>query len=131
MDAIGIILALVTSVFIALRLIRWLGWPTSTQALARWGVALIAPVLLLPLVPVAIQEIAATVPDLPAVSVLALIVLVSLIPLTIVGYFAFERDTANRLKQIHNRLAPRRRGLPPSPGHLDGTHRGRPGNRRP
>jgi len=130
MSLLGLALAAVVAVLMGKFIIRWIGWSTNARALMRWGVALIAPVVLLPLVPVAIGAIAGVceaAPPLPAGGEIGLVALAVLGILVSVGFLGWRIDSARRNSRADRpRMVTRRRALPPVPG---AQHNAPPPNR--
>lgn len=120
MEAIALLALLGLAAFIGRLVVRLLGWPKDARSLMRWGVALVGPVLLLPVIPLAIgavAEAATSVPGIPTPNGLLLVALVVLGVLVGTGFIAWRLDSARKSKpSTQRRFTVRRRALPPAPG---------------
>lgn len=120
MEPLGVVVGIGIIILMARFFVRKLGWPTTPRALARWCAELVIPLILLPLIPVAMLALA-TLPvpvvDSPG-STFAFLALVSLLAFALIGFIGWKVDAARRVastRGIRARLLPRRRALPPAP----------------
>ncbi|MBI5536584.1 MAG: hypothetical protein HY898_27940 [Deltaproteobacteria bacterium] len=116
MQVVAVVLAGLLLIAMLRIAVRLLGWPRDMAGFRRWAIALVLSVLCLPLIPHAIGLLRDHRPesiDLWPGSGVAVIVFLGL---ALVGYVAWHRDRT-RARQPEPRLLPRRRALPPPPGH--------------
>ncbi len=104
-------------------LVRRLGWPTTTNALGRWCLALFAVGLLASSAPELLRRIAPFSLALPTVGFMDLVAGLAVLGLGVLGYVSWSRGEAMQASRPEGddrvRFQPRRRALPPPPARRE------------